>query len=183
MPSRLRPDFGYNSRKHTPTKPVTSGSDTGDVMPVPVDDLTDEEPFPVNPESAGYEALSFLVIHHEYGFTPQEIADRTALNKTAASSTMAQLVEKGLVEQAENVYYIDPRRVDELTNRLRSLDSAVELFEVTPDDDSYAEKDWKQEVPSINPDEQTEISVERDSKAVKARAEALIEEVENSDPD
>lgn len=152
-------------------------------MPVPVDDLTDNESFPIKPKSAEYEALSFLVIHHEYGFTPQEIADRTALNKTAASSTMAQLFEKGLVEQAENVYYIDPRRVDELTNRLRSLDSAVELFEVTPDDDSYAEEDWEQEVPSINPGEQTETSNERDSEAVKARAEALIEEVENSDPD
>lgn len=96
---------------------------------------------------------------------------------------MAQLVENGLVERADDVYYIDPRRVDELTNRLRSLDSAVELFEVTPDDDSYAEEDWEQEVPSINPDEQTETSVERDSKAVKARAEGLIEEVENSDLD
>jgi len=152
-------------------------------MPVPVDDLTDDEPFPVKPESAKYEALSFLVVHHEYGFTPQEIAARTGLNKTTASNTMAQLVENGLVERVEDVYYIDPRRVDELTNRLRSLDSAVELFEVTPDDDSYAEEDWEQEVPSINPDEQTETSVERDSKAVKARAEALIEEAENSDPE
>ncbi|QAU11378.1 MarR family transcriptional regulator (plasmid) [Halorubrum sp. BOL3-1] len=152
-------------------------------MPVPVDDLTDDEPFPVNPESAEYEALSFLVVHHEYGYTPQEIAVRTDLNKTTASNTMAQLVENGLVEQAEDVYYIDPRRVDELTNRLRSLDSAVELFEATPDNDSYAQEDWEQEVPSINPDEQTETSVERDSEAVKARAEALIEEVENSDLD
>lgn len=58
-------------------------------MPVPVNDLTDDEPFPVKPESAEYEALSFLVIHHEYGFTPQEIAARTALNKTTASNTMA----------------------------------------------------------------------------------------------
>ena len=152
-------------------------------MPVPVDALTDDETFLVNPESAEYEALSFLVVHHEYGFTPQEIAARTDLNETTASNTIAQLVEDGFVEQAENVYYIDPRRVDELTNRLRSLDSAVELFEVTPDDDRYAQEDWEQEVPSINPDEQTEASVERDSKAVKARAEALVEEVENSDPD
>lgn len=183
MPSRLRPDFGYNSQKHTPAKPVTSGSDTGDIMPIPIDDLTNDELFSVKPESVEYEALSFLVAHHKYGFTPKEIAARTALNKTAASSTMAQLVEKGLVEQAENVYYIDPRRVDELSNRLRSLDSAVELFEVTPDDDRYAEEDWKQEVPSINPDEQTEISDEGSSEAVKAQAEALIEEIENSDPD
>ena len=152
-------------------------------MPIPVEDLTDDKSFPVKPESAEYEALSFLVAHHEYGFTPQEIAAQTSLNKTTASNTMAQLVEDGFVEQAENVYYIDPRRVDELTNRLRSLKSAVELFEVTPDDDSYAQEDWEQEVPSINPDEQTEASVERDSKAVKARAEALVEEVENSDPD
>ncbi|TKX36659.1 MarR family transcriptional regulator [Halorubrum sp. CGM4_25_10-8A] len=152
-------------------------------MPVPVDELTDDEPFPVNAESPEYEVLSFLVAHHEYGFTPQEIAARTGLNETTASNTMAQLVEDELVEQVENVYYIDPRRVDELTNRLRSLDSAVELFEVTPDDDSYAQEDWEQEVPSINPDEQTETSVERDYKAVKARAEALVEEVENSDPD
>ena len=68
------------------------------------------------------------MVHHEYGFRPQEIAARTGLNETTASNTMAQLVENGLVEQVENSYYIDPRRVDELTNQLRSLDSAVELF-------------------------------------------------------
>ncbi|MDB2272354.1 helix-turn-helix domain-containing protein [Halorubrum ezzemoulense] len=110
-------------------------------MPVPVDEPVDNEAFPVKPESAEYEALSFLVTNHEYGFTPQEIAVRTDLSKTTTSNTMAQLVENGLVERTENVYYIDPRRVDELTNRLRSLDSAVNLFEVTPDDDSYAEED------------------------------------------
>jgi len=121
--------------------------------------------------------------YDEDGFTPQETAARTGLNKTTASNTIAQLVENGVVERADDVYYIDPRRVDELTNRLRSLDSAVKLFKVTPDDDSYAEENWEQEVPSINPDEQTETSVERDSKAVKARAEALIEEAENSDPE
>jgi len=152
-------------------------------MPLPIDDLTNDEPFPVKPESAEYEALSFLVIHHEYGFTPQEIAARTGLSETTASNTMAQLVENELVERAENVYYIDPRRVGELTQRLRSLDSAVELFEVAPNDDSYAEEDWKKEVPSIDPDEQTETSDERDSETVEAREEALSEEVENSYPE
>ena len=175
-----------SNKQHSQTqisaKPVLSGSDTGDVMPVLVDDLTNDEPFPVKPDSAEYEALSFLVIHHEYGFTPQEITARTGLSETTTSNTMAQLVENGLVEQAENVYYIDPRRVDELTNRVRSLDSAVELFEVTPDD-SYAEEGWEKEVPRIDPDEQIETSDERDSEAVEARAEALIEEVENSYPE
>ena len=48
---------------------------------------------------------------------------------------------------------IEPRRVDESKLQLESLDSAVRLFEVTPNDDSYAEESWEQEVPSIDPDE------------------------------
>lgn len=54
---------------------------------------------------------------------------------------------------------------------------------MTPNDDSYAEDDWEKEVPSINLDEQTETSDEKDSEAVEERAEAVIEEVENNDPD
>lgn len=59
----------------------------------------------------------------------------------------------------------------------------MKLFEATADNESYAEEDWEHEVPSINPDEQTETSDERDSPTVKARAEALVTEVEDGDPE
>ncbi|CDK40382.1 helix-turn-helix domain-containing protein [Halorubrum sp. AJ67] len=121
-------------------------------MPVPVDELTADEPFPVKPESNEYKALSFLVTHYEYGFTPREIVARTALDKTTASNVMARLFETGLVKRVDDVYHIEPRQVDELKYRLESLDSAVRLFEATPNDDSYAEEGWEQEVPSIDPD-------------------------------
>ncbi|SNR77938.1 hypothetical protein SAMN06266787_12715 [Halorubrum ezzemoulense] len=121
-------------------------------MPVSVDELTADEPFPVKPESNQCKALTFLVTHHEYGFTPREIAAQTALDKTTAVDALARLFENELINRADEVYYIEPRRVDELKHRLESLDSAVRLFEATPNDDSYAEEGWEQEVPSIDPD-------------------------------
>ena len=121
-------------------------------MPVPVDELTADEPFPVKPESNEYKALSFLVTHYEYGFTPREIAARTALDKTTAVNALARLFENELINRADDVYYIEPHQVEELKHRLESLDSAVRLFEATPNDDSYAEEGWEQEVPSIDPD-------------------------------
>lgn len=147
-------------------------------MPVPVDELTNDDPFLVKPDSNEYEALSFLVAHHKYGFTPDEIAARTALSKATTSNTMTRLFENGLVERAKNVYYIDPRRADELTQRLESLDSAVQLFESAPNDDIYAEEGWEQEVPTIDPDEGTETS-QADSATAETRAEALIAEIED----
>jgi len=121
-------------------------------MPVPVDELTANELFPVKPESNQCKALSFLVTHHEYGFTPREIAARTALDKTTAVNALARLFENELINRADDVYYIEPHQVEELKHRLESLDSAVRLFEATPNDDSYAEEGWEQEVPSIDPD-------------------------------
>ena len=152
-------------------------------MPVPVDDLITDEPFPVKPESAEYEILTFLVTAHGYGFTPQEIAARTGHSKATVSDAMAHLVESGLVKRAETVYYIEPWRVGELTNRLRSLDSVVKLFEVTPNDDSYAEAGWEQHVPSLDPDEQTETSNKKGCATVEARAEALVTDVEDHYPE
>ncbi|ELZ32749.1 MarR family transcriptional regulator [Halorubrum tebenquichense] len=121
-------------------------------MPVPVDELTANELFPVKPESNQCKALSFLVTHHEYGFTPREIAARTALDKTTAVNALARLFENELINRADDVYYIEPHQVEEQKHRLESLDSAVRLFEATPNDDSYAEEGWEQEVPSIDPD-------------------------------
>ena len=121
-------------------------------MPVSIDELTADEPFPVKPESNECKALTFLVTHHEYGFTPREIAAQTALNKTAAVNALARLFENELIDRADDVYYIEPHQVDKLKHRLDSLDSAVRLFEAAPNDDSYAEEGWEQEVPSIDPD-------------------------------
>ncbi|QLH82073.1 MarR family transcriptional regulator [Halosimplex pelagicum] len=147
-------------------------------MPVPVDELTNDDPFPVKPDTNEYEALSFLVEHHKYGFTPSEIAARTDLREASTSKAMTRLFENGLVERAETIYYIDPRRADELKQRLASLDSVDRLFEAVPNDDAYAKQGWEQEIPSIDPDEGTETTSEY-SKTAEERAEALIEDIED----
>lgn len=121
-------------------------------MPIHVDDLTSDDPFPVKPDTNEYEALSFLVAHREYGFTPSEIAAHTDINESSASKTMARLFEKGLVERTEGAYYADPDRVDTLKQRLKSLDSANRLFEAVPNDDVYAQDEWEDELASIDPD-------------------------------
>ena len=149
-------------------------------MPVPVEELTSDNPFSIRPDTNEYEALSFLVAHHEYGFTPREIAVRTVLSEAAASNTLARLFENGVVERTDSIYYIDPHQVDELTYRLKSLDSLVTLFEVTPDGDSYDEEDWEQEVSSVDPDSEPNNKNNQSTKSVEARAEALIEDIENS---
>jgi len=146
-------------------------------MPVPVDELTTDDRFPIKPDTNEYCALSFLVAHREYGFTPREIADRTALSKTAVSNTMARLFEYGLIERADNVYYVDPSRASELKRRLESLDSLVQFFESAPDD-SYAEEVWKRELPIFDPDAKAD-APEEDSETVEAQAEALIADIED----
>lgn len=146
-------------------------------MPVPVDELTSDDRFPIKPDTNEYHVLGFLVAHREYGYTPREIADRTALSKTAVSNTMARLFEYGLIERADNVYYVDPSRGSELKRRLESLDSLVQFFESAPDD-SYAEKGWEQELPTFDPDAKAD-SPEEDSETAEAQAEALIADIED----
>ncbi|MDL0127610.1 MarR family transcriptional regulator [Halobacterium salinarum] len=119
-------------------------------MPVPVDELTDDESFPVTPDTNEYEALDFLVRHHEYGFSPREIAARTDINESSVAKTMRHLDEKDLVERSDEIYYVDPVRVETLTARLKSVDAVVRLFEATPDDDAYAEAGWEEQVPPID---------------------------------
>jgi DNA-binding transcriptional ArsR family regulator len=148
-------------------------------MPIHVDELTSDEPFPVKPDTNEYEALSFLVTHREYGFTPTEIADHTDISKSSASKTMMRLFEKDLVERSEGAYYVDPDRVDTLKQRLTSLDSTVEFFESASSDDAYAEEGWEDEVPSIDPDESSTTSTEGGTATTEDHAEDLITEVEN----
>lgn len=119
-------------------------------MPVPVDELTDDDPFPVTPDTNEYEALDFLVRHHEYGFRPHEIAERIEINESSVAKTMRRLDEKDLVERSDEIYYVDPVRVDAIKARLKSFDTVARLFERTPDDDAYAEEGWEQKVPTID---------------------------------
>ena len=151
-------------------------------MPIHIDDLTNDEPFPVKPETNEYEALSFLVAHREYGFPPSEIAAHTEINESSASKTMARLFEKGLVERADGAYYLPPDRVDELKQRLKSLDSASQLFESVPNDDIYAEDGWEDELSSIDPDEEAETTDEADSTPAADQAADLIADLEDSPP-
>jgi len=146
-------------------------------MVVPVDELTNNDPYPVKPDTTEYEVLSFLVANHKYGFTPSEVAARTDLSKTSASKAMARLFEDRLVERTETIYYIDPHRADELKQRLASLDSAARIFEKAPDD-AYANQGWEQEVPSLDRDESTEPTSEH-SKTTEERAQAIIEDIED----
>jgi len=127
-------------------------------MPRHVNDLRNGDPFPVKPDTNEYRALSFLVQHREYGFTPREIAEHTEISESSASKTMARLFEKGLVERADGTYYVEPERADTLQRRLESIDAATRLFEDAPADDAYAEPGWEQHVPSIRDEraEQTE---------------------------
>lgn len=147
-------------------------------MPIHLDDLMNDEPFPIKPDTNEYEALSFLIAHREYGFTPIEIADHTEINESSASKTMARLFEKGLVERAEGVYYAAPDRADKLKQRLESLDSAIQLFESGPNDDVYAEEGWEDEMGSIDPEEEAETTNERDSIPAEDQAANLIADLE-----
>jgi len=151
-------------------------------MPIHVDDLTNDEPFPVKPDTNEYEALSFLVAHREYGFTPSEIADHTDINESSASKTMVRLFEKGFVERSEGAYYAAPDRADKLKQRLESLDSASQLFESAPNDDIYAEEGWEDKMPSIDPDEETDTTDEGDSRPAEDQAGDLIADLEDSHP-
>jgi len=119
-------------------------------MPVPVDELTEDESFPVTPDTNEYEALDFLVRHRQYGFSPREIAARTDINESSVAKTMRRLDEKGLVERSDEIYYVDPVRIDTIRARLTSVDAVVRLFEGTPDDDAYAEAGWEEQVPPID---------------------------------
>ena len=152
-------------------------------MPIHVDDLKNDEPFPVKPDTNEYEALSFLVAHREYGFTPSEIADHTDIDGASASKTMVRLFEKGLVERSEGAYYAPPDRVDTLKQRLESLDSASQLFASVPNGDVYAEEGWEDEVPSIDPEQETATPDGSDSASTENQAADLIEDLETDHPE
>ena len=123
-------------------------------MPYHVDELRRDEPFPVSPETNEHAALRFLVANHDYGFSPSEIATETEISKSSASKTMSRLHEKGLVNRSQGAYYIDPERVESLKRRLESLDAAVDLFDDAPDD-AYADAGWEDELPELDPSDQS----------------------------
>lgn len=148
-------------------------------MPVHIDELTNNDPFPVKPDTNEYEALSFLIVNREYGFTPSEITDYTDISDSSASKTMARLFDKGLVERSEGTYYVNPDCVDKLKQRLESLDSAVQLFESAPTDDVYAAEGWEDEVPSIDPDEEADTTGTGDTPPAEDRAADLIADLED----
>lgn len=149
-------------------------------MPIHVDHLTSDDPFLVKPDTNEHEALSFLVTHREYGFTPSEIADHTDINNSSASKTMVRLFEKGLVERSDGAYYVAPDRVDTLTRRLESLDSAIQLFESTPTDDVYAEEGWEDKLPSIDPNAEADTTNQESSPSVENQAKDVIADLEDS---
>lgn len=152
-------------------------------MPRHVDELRNDDPFPVQPGTNEYEALSFLVSNREYGFRPTEIAARTEVTSSSASKTMARLFEKGLVERAEGVYYVEPERADDFKRRLDSIDAATRLFAAAPEDDAYAANGWDDDLPSIEDadrDDETGTS-STDESDPDAEAEALVDRLAGDD--
>jgi len=93
-----------------------------------VDDLRNDDPFSVTPETNEYDALSFLVSDQEYGFTPADLADRTYTSHASASKTMTRLFDNGIVERSQGMYYVDPDRADSLKHRLTSIDAAIRVL-------------------------------------------------------
>ncbi|OSO89356.1 hypothetical protein B9H04_17415 [Halorubrum ezzemoulense DSM 17463] len=109
-----------------------------------------EGSFPVTPGSSEYTTLSFLVARCGRRFSPDEIAAHTDISETKVSNAVAQLVEWRLVQQAAIEFYVDSDQAEEIRQRLRSLDTVVQLFETEPTDDAYAEPGWTDEVPSLS---------------------------------
>lgn len=144
-------------------------------MPRHVDGLRDGDSFPVKLETNEYEALSFLVRNREYGFRPTEIADRTDISNASASKTMTRLFEKGLVERSDGIYYVEPDHVDDLKQRLDSLDAAARLFEGACTEDAYAADGWEDDMPSLDRDQNQQVSNETTSETnVEDEAEELV---------
>lgn len=107
-------------------------------------------PFPIKPETNEYYVLSFLIRNRGSEFSAAEIKNGAEIDKTDTSKTIDRLLERGLIESSDGVYYVDPDRADWLKQQLKSLDSAVQLFESTPTDDAYAEEGWEDTLPSID---------------------------------
>ena len=112
-----------------------------------------EGQFLVPPDTSEYVTVGFLVARCGERFTLDEIAAHTDRCETEVTSAVADLVERGLLEQAASGYYLDPDRAEEIRHRLRSLDAACQLFATAPTDDAYAEPGWTDEVPSLDVDE------------------------------
>lgn len=113
------------------------------------DDYLNDNPFLVKPGTTEYDALSFLVRNREERFTPAEIGPRIDISETSASKTMIRLFENELIERSQGSYYVDPDCADKLKQRLDSVDAAMRLHDVAPEDDIYAETvSWETE--SIN---------------------------------
>lgn len=146
-------------------------------MPRHVDELENEDPFQVKPDTNEYTALSFLVSNREFGFTPAEIAARTAVPEASASKTMTRLFEKGVVERSQGTYYVDPGLAEDLERRLDSIDAAIRFFEQAPED-AYAESGWESRIPSIDRDEgRTDSEPEDDVAGTQSEANAVVEEL------
>lgn len=112
-----------------------------------------EGSFSVIPGSNEYTTLGFLVARCGRRFSPDEIAAHTDISATKVSNGVAQLVEWGLVQQAATDFYVDSDQAEEIRQRLRSLDTVVQIFETAPTDDAYAESGWADEVPSLSVDQ------------------------------
>lgn len=149
-------------------------------MPREVEGLRDEGPFPVKPQTDEYRVLSFLVQKWEYAFTPDEIVSETGIDKPVVLNILSHFLEKEMIEQTEDLYYLRSDQVDVLKRRLDSVDAAVRLFEAAPGDDAYAEEGWENSLPSIDTDQgdtepEPSESDESEPRDISEEAAALID--------
>lgn len=102
----------------------------------------DQYSYVAKPGTNEYEVLSFLVSHERNRFSLSQIAKRTGTTETTLSNTVSRLVERGLIEQSAERYYVDPEDAERLHDRLKSVDAAVRLHENAPDD-AYSQEGWE----------------------------------------
>lgn len=124
-------------------------------MPRHANDLRNGGALPVKPQTNEYKLLSFLVRNRDYAFTLDQIAHKVDVDESSVPETLSRLLEKGLIEQTEDLYYLGPGRADTLKRQLDSIDAAARLFEAAPRDDAYAEEGWENSLPSIDPNQST----------------------------
>lgn len=112
-------------------------------------DESDDTRFPVLPDTDEHTVLSFLVRNSGERFTPREIVDQAGVSKVNIPDILENLFEHQLISCAEDTYYVDPEQGMELKRRVESIDAVVQLHDTTPDNDSYAEDGWEDQLGSI----------------------------------
>ncbi|MDB2274331.1 MarR family transcriptional regulator [Halorubrum ezzemoulense] len=105
--------------------------------------------FPVLPDTDEHTVLSFLVRNGGERFAPHKIVEQTSVSELNISAILENLFEYQLICCSEDTYYVNPEGRMELKHRLESIDAAVRIHDTAPENDSYAEDGWEDQLGSI----------------------------------